>query len=227
MTLMLGIDTATTGCSVALMDGATCLAERQIRMPRGQSEALAPMIDEVMKLAGIAFDRLDGIAVTRGPGAFTGLRIGLAAARAMALSIAKPCIGITTFESLLMQARQREDIQIGTALLVAIESKRAEIFIGMYGSEGVPLRAPSAQRPEDIKVIDEGVSSLIIVGDASEKIESALSGKIDVRRIPEIEVPDAKIVATLGASSLGTPELAPPMPFYLRPPDVSMPTQKA
>ena len=57
MTLMLGIDTATTGCSVALMDGATCLAENQSRMPRGQSEALAPMIEDVMKSAGISFDR--------------------------------------------------------------------------------------------------------------------------------------------------------------------------
>jgi len=226
MTFMLGIDTATTGCSVALMDGPTCLAERQTRMPRGQSEALTPMIDDIMKLAGVDFDRLDGIAVSRGPGAFTGLRIGLATARAMALSIAKPCIGITTFESLLMQAQQLVEIKQGTALLIAIESKRAEIFVGMYGSDGVPLSAPSAQRPEDIEIFGEGVSSLIIIGDASEKVESALNGKIDVRRIPEIEVPDAKIVATLGADFLGTPEHAPPTPFYLRPPDVSMPTKK-
>lgn len=226
MTLMLGIDTATTGCSVALMDGAICLAERQSRMPRGQSEALAPMIDDVMKLAGISFDRLDGIAVTRGPGAFTGLRIGLAAARAMALSIAKPCIGITTFDSLAVQARQRENIEAGSAFLVAIESKRAEIFIGMYGSDGVLLIAPSAQRPEAMGNIPESVSSLVIVGDASEKIESALNGKIDVRRIHDIEVPDAKVVAALGLGFLETPELAPPTPFYLRPPDVSMPTKK-
>lgn len=226
MTLMLGIDTATTGCSVALMDGEVCLAERQTRMPRGQSEALAPMIDEVMKLAGIPFDRLDGVAVTRGPGAFTGLRIGLAAARAMALSIAKPCIGITTFDSLLAQAQQREELKKEMALLIAIESKRAELFVAMYGADGTQLSAPSARRPDDVKEILEGSSSLIVVGDASEKIEHALKGRIEVQRVQEVEVPDAKIVAALGAEFLGTSERASPTPFYLRPPDVSMPTRK-
>ena len=226
MTLMLGIDTATTGCSVALMDGATCLAENQSRMPRGQSEALAPMIEDAMKSAGISFDRLDGIAVTRGPGAFTGLRIGLAAARAMALSIAKPCIGITTFDSLSAQARQRENIETGTALLVAIESKRVEIFVSMYGFDGALLIEPSALRPEAIEKMPEGITSVIIVGDASQKVESALIGRVDVRRIEDIEVPDAKVVANFGLNLLGTPELATPTPFYLRPPDASIPKQK-
>lgn len=225
MTLMLGIDTATTGCSVALMDDVTCLAEHQSRIPRGQSEALAPMIDEVMKLAGISFDRLDGIAVTRGPGAFTGLRIGLAAARAMALAIAKPCIGITTFDSLSVQARQRENIETGTALLVAIESKRAEIFVSMHGSDDALLIEPTAVKPEAIETMPEGIVSLIVVGDASEKVESALIGRVDVRRIHDIEVPDAKVVAALGLNILGEPTLAPPTPFYLRPPDASMPKQ--
>lgn len=225
MTLMLGIDTATTGCSVALMDDATCLAEHQSRMPRGQSEALAPMIDEVMKLAGISFDRLDGIAVTRGPGAFTGLRIGLAAARAMALAIAKPCIGITTFDSLTVQTRQRENIETGTALLVAIESKRAEIFVSMYGADDALLIEPTAVKPEAIEKMPENITSVIVVGDASEKIESALIGRVDVRRIHDIEVPDAKVVAALGLNILGEPALAPPTPFYLRPPDASMPKQ--
>jgi len=223
MTLLLGIDTATTGCSVALMSGKTCLAENQTRMLRGQSEALPAMIDTVMKSADVSYDQLDGIAVTRGPGAFTGLRVGLAAARALALSINKPCIGISTFDSLSAELQQREAIDASTALIVSIESKRAEIFIGVYGSDGSALRPPSAQRPDELEISNEGLSSVIIIGDASEPIETALAGKIVTRRIKDIEVPDAKIVAILAADFLGKPELALPTPFYLRAPDAIKP----
>jgi len=223
MTLLLGIDTATTGCSVALMRAETCLAENQTRMLRGHSEALPMMIDTVMKSAGVSFDQLDGIAVTRGPGAFTGLRVGLAAARALALSINKPCIGISTFESLSAETRRQEVIDADTALIVSIESKRTELFVAIYGSGGAETSPPSAQRPDEVEILDESISSVVIVGDASEKIEQALDGKIQTRRIKEIEVPDAKIVATLALQYIEKPELALPTPFYLRAPDATKP----
>ena len=111
-------------------------------------------------------------------------------------------------------------------MLVAIESKRAEIFVSMYGFDGALLIEPSALRPEAIEKMPEGITSVIIVGDASQKVESALIGRVDVRRIEDIEVPDAKVVANFGLNLLGTPELATPTPFYLRPPDASIPKQK-
>lgn len=92
MTVILGIDTATHGCSVALVDDhGRCLGARAAEMARGQSEALAPMMQAVLDEAGIDFSTVAAVAVTRGPGAFTGLRIGLAAARASALAAAIPC----------------------------------------------------------------------------------------------------------------------------------------
>ena len=119
MARMLGIDTATTGCSVARLVGDMCLAEQASKMSRGQSEALMPMIKEVMRDADMTFDRLDGIAVCRGPGAFTGLRIGLSAARGLALATSKPCIGIGTFDALATQAFHHPKVKTGHTLLLA------------------------------------------------------------------------------------------------------------
>ncbi len=96
---ILALDTATSACSAALWhDGRVC-ARRLVRMERGQSEALMPMVLDVLAEAGCGFSQLDLLAVTVGPGAFTGLRIGLAAARGMALASGIPCLGVTTLEA--------------------------------------------------------------------------------------------------------------------------------
>ena len=78
---LLAFDTASTACSAAVLDGARILAQKFQAMERGQAEALVPMIGDVLTRAGLAVENLDIIAVTTGPGAFTGVRIGLAAAR--------------------------------------------------------------------------------------------------------------------------------------------------
>ena len=98
---LLALDTATAACSVALWRDGAVLARRFEAMLRGQSEALMPMVGAVLAEAGCGFKDLDAIAVTVGPGAFTGLRIGLAAARGMALAAELPLIGVTTLEAVV------------------------------------------------------------------------------------------------------------------------------
>ncbi|MGZ8364529.1 MAG: tRNA (adenosine(37)-N6)-threonylcarbamoyltransferase complex dimerization subunit type 1 TsaB, partial [Caulobacteraceae bacterium] len=99
--MVLGLDTALTACSVAVIDGDAVLASRSEPMTRGHQERLAPMVAEVMAEAGIAFDALDRIGVTIGPGGFTGLRVGLAFAKGLALALDIPCVGVTTLAALL------------------------------------------------------------------------------------------------------------------------------
>lgn len=101
--LVLGIDTSSDACSVAIVRDGETLAHLYETMTRGQAERLAPMVREAAQAAGVAFAEVDRVAVITGPGSFTGVRVGLSFARALALSIAKPCIGVSTLEALALE----------------------------------------------------------------------------------------------------------------------------
>ncbi len=222
MTLILGIDTATSGCSAALLRDGICLAEGAERMARGQSEVLMPMIETVVRDAGIAMSEIDAIAVTRGPGAFTGLRIGLAAARSLALTLDIPCLGIGTFDVLAAQAQGQLSPGTIDALLVVIESKRAELFTALYDPDGVMIDKPVAVLPDDIPALLGACRRIAIAGDAAEKAQAVLPGNLDLQLISGADVADAKIVAGLARLHMGNPAAAPASPFYLRAPDVTI-----
>src|SRR3974390_3374060 len=96
---VLAIDTALAACSAAVLDteqGGGIVASESLPMVRGHAEALLPLVQRVMQQAGVSFPDIDRVAVTTGPGSFTGLRVGIAAARGMALAAAKPAVGLST-----------------------------------------------------------------------------------------------------------------------------------
>jgi tRNA threonylcarbamoyladenosine biosynthesis protein TsaB len=102
--IVLAIDTALDACSVAIARADETLYSIKEEMSRGQAERLAPMVREAAQVAGISFADIDRIAVTTGPGSFTGVRVGLSFARALALALSKPCIGVCTLEALALEA---------------------------------------------------------------------------------------------------------------------------
>lgn len=213
MTTVLALDSATTACSAALWRDGHILARRLESMPRGQSEALIPMVQAVMAEAGLDFPALDLIAVTVGPGAFTGLRIGLAAARALALAADLPCLGVTTLEAVAMAAGP------GSApLLVVLETKRSDLYVQLFGPDGAPLDEPRARPPEDLAGL---TGPLRLAGDGAERARALLPAAV-VLDVPG--EPDAAVVAAIAAGRWREGDRPPPpSPLYLRPPDVTLP----
>jgi tRNA threonylcarbamoyladenosine biosynthesis protein TsaB len=219
---ILALDTATSSCSVAFWaDGVK--ACRTAAIERGHAEALMPMVVEVMAEAGVTFADVDLVAVTVGPGSFTGLRIGLAAARGMALAAGLPCLGITTLEAVAESIDRRQ--QANEVVLAALDSKRGDIFAQAFAAVDRPLDPPVAVSVDDLHAIIPAGTTLdlpvVVVGSAAETAVRALTDAGRRAVGAAAAVPVASAVAAIAARRhrRGAKLERPPSPLYLRPPD--------
>jgi tRNA threonylcarbamoyladenosine biosynthesis protein TsaB len=221
---LLAFDAAGAACSAAVWAEGGLAARRFVEMRRGQSEHLMPMIEAVMAEGGLAYGELDLIAVTRGPGGFTGVRIGLATARALALAARRPLLGIDNFTVVAagLTAEQRR----GRTLAVLLDAKRSDLYAAVYDADGRLRQPPTALAPAALAAqLPDG--PLLLAGDAVDQIRPLLAarqGEIEVAR--EARLADAAVLADLAAATplSEVPEAA-PEPLYLRPPDVTPPRQ--
>ena len=192
-------------------------------MSRGQSERLMPMVREVLSEAGADFPDLDLLAVTTGPGAFTGLRIGLAAARGMALAGDLACFGVTTLDAVAAGVSETERQKAN--VLVVLDSKRAEVYAQAFRSDLRPLSEAQALMPADLAALTangEGdADSVLVAGDGAGQVIQALKDKgIEAVLSTAPGVPDAATVAAIAAERWSSDHPAEPLrPLYLRPPD--------
>jgi tRNA threonylcarbamoyladenosine biosynthesis protein TsaB len=218
---VLALDTATTGCSAALWRDGAVRAHRFAVMARGQAEALPLMVREVMADGGGRFADLDAVAVTVGPGAFTGLRIGLATARGLALAAGVPVVGVTTLEAVAHGVAAEE--RAGRRLLTALDAKRRDLYAQVFDEDLAPLTPPGALLPSALPgLLSDG--PVAVAGDAAgEALEALLAAGREAHVVTASGVPDAAVVAAL-ASARGLPaNPSPPSPLYLRPPDATVP----
>jgi len=220
---VLGLDSAGSQCAVAVLDGDRTATARAEAMAHGQAERLVPLIAETLAAAGFAPAALDLIAVTTGPGSFTGIRIGLAAARGLALATGRSAIGVGVFDAYAaavpLAARQER------ALVVAVESKREEFYLQPFAATGAALAPPAQVHPRDLAAwLPPG--PLLLAGDAAERLGDKVTAH-DIAFAPGTKAVDAAWVARLGRQQANGGAIEPPRPFYLRAPDTTTPRRAA
>jgi tRNA threonylcarbamoyladenosine biosynthesis protein TsaB len=210
---VLAIDTALEACSVAVLDTDRNpgLTSRSLPMARGHAEALMPLIAGVMSEAGAEFSELDRVAVTVGPGSFTGLRVGVAAARGIALAAGKPAVGLTTLAALAAPFFDADETK---SLLAVIDARHSHVYMQLFGPGGRSLIAPRLATVRDA-VRAAMASPTRIVGNAARLIEAAWPDQ--ERRtlaVSVVRAPDIVWVARLGAAS--AEDSGAVKPLYLR-----------
>jgi tRNA threonylcarbamoyladenosine biosynthesis protein TsaB len=213
---VLAIDTALAACSTAVLDTVFggVVAGESLPMARGHAEALMPLIERVMRDADLAFTDIDRVAVTTGPGSFTGLRVGISAARAIALSADKPAFGVSTLSAYAAPHLADDET---SPVIAAIDARHAHVYLQVFGPGGRIVIAPRlAPLSEAVRAASEAPSR--IVGSAAQAVADRLpKGTPIPLRIDSREAPDIAWVARMGAV---LPEgQAPPKPQYLRAPD--------
>ena len=206
--LILAFDTSAAHCAAALLRGSDILAERAEAMTRGQAERLFPLLEDLLAGTGAAWRDLDAVAVGTGPGNFTGIRISVAAARGLALSLGRPAIGVTGFEALAAG-------QAGP-VLASIDARRGQAYVQLLGGR-VP-HAPELTTPTTF-VPPAGSDGAATVGHMAEAFAARTGG----RAVPPA-MPPAVAIARVAATRLGRPGPR-PAPLYLRPADAAPPRE--
>jgi tRNA threonylcarbamoyladenosine biosynthesis protein TsaB len=214
--LILAIDTALDACAAAVLDtsaGQLIAAESQA-MKRGHAEALMPLIARVMKEAGVPFTAIDRIAVTTGPGSFTGLRVGLSAARGIGLAAARPVVGLTTLSAYAAPVVSGNG---GHPVISAIDARHDHVYFQVVSADGDALIDPRVAPIEEALGASR-FDAPHLVGNAAR----ILADRWPTHALPPSSVdaqgaPDIAWVAWMGAAV--NPDMAPPRPYYLRPPD--------
>jgi tRNA threonylcarbamoyladenosine biosynthesis protein TsaB len=212
----LAIDTALAACSAAVLDTVSggIIAGESLPMSRGHAEALMPLIARVMQRAGLTFGGIDRVAVTTGPGSFTGLRVGISAARGIALAADRAAAGISTL-SAYAAPHLAEDKTV--RIVAAIDARHDHVYLQVFGPNGRIVVAPRlASLDEAARAATEAPCR--IVGSAAQAVVDRLrKGAPAPLRLDARDAPDIDWVARIGAA---LPEgQSPPKPLYLRAPD--------
>jgi tRNA threonylcarbamoyl adenosine modification protein YeaZ len=182
-------------------------------MARGHAEALMPIVASVMDEARIEFAELERIAVTTGPGSFTGLRVGISAARAIALASGRPAFGLSTLAAF---AAPHIAADSRTAVAAAVDARHGQVYLQVFGAGGRTIFGPRiASLGEAAQAA--GSNGARLAGTAAALVAAAWTAPAPPAIVDQQSAPDIEWVARLGAVSAD--DQSPPKPLYLRTPD--------
>jgi tRNA threonylcarbamoyladenosine biosynthesis protein TsaB len=215
---LLALDTTMRACSAAVLrageDGPELFHAYAAR-ERGHAEAIMPMVEQVMGAADLSYDALERIAVTVGPGTFTGVRVGVAAARGLALATAAPVTGVTSLEVI---ARRACDLGGGEEgfVGVAADARRGQVYFALYDAQGTALQVPVVLAPEDAAGLIPVSAAVTLAGSGARLVAEAAPERGFECLAGDLQ-PDAATLAHLAAGREASS--GPVSPLYLRAPD--------
>jgi tRNA threonylcarbamoyladenosine biosynthesis protein TsaB len=215
---VLAIDTALEACAAGVFDsyhGAMVAAE-SVPMGRGHAEYLMPQLARLMDAAELEFADLDRIVVTVGPGSFTGLRVGIAAARGVALAAGKPAVGVSTLAAHAGPHLAKRD---GRVVVAALDARHDQVYMQVFSPDGQSLAPPLVSPVKDAArsaATAAATGAVIIVGSGAESLAAAWPTGQQNPALDPCRAPDITWVARLGAAASSR---ALPKPLYLRGPD--------
>lgn len=216
---ILALDTTMRACSAAVLRDAAgegALFRRHEARERGHAEAIMPLVDEVMAEAGLAYAALERIAVTTGPGTFTGVRVGVAAARGLALATGARVSGITSLA--VIARRVMETGETGESLVaVAADARRGQVYFALFDASGRALCDHVAVTPDEAARLLPAGRTFVLAGSGAALVAEAAPERAAAATFPDLQ-PDAGVLARMAAER--EPDSRPVSPFYLRPPDV-------
>ncbi len=208
--LILAAETALGACSVAVLVNEKILAHSFEEMARGHAERLAPMVQETMAKAGVEFSQLDRLAVTTGPGTFTGQRVGLAFMRGLRIALKKPLTGITTLEAMAAAS-------LSVRAAAIHDAKRDEAYLALWDRGEIVLQPEVLAFSDAVEKI-RAFGPCALTGTGAPAAAESLGAGFT---LTDIRQPDALWVARLALMRAISEE--PPAPLYLRAPDAKLP----
>ncbi|MCM1301592.1 MAG: tRNA (adenosine(37)-N6)-threonylcarbamoyltransferase complex dimerization subunit type 1 TsaB [Alistipes senegalensis] len=223
MSLILSIETGTDVCSVGIAKEGELLSLRESDEGRDHARKVGVFVDELLRETGIAPDELDAVAVGKGPGSYTGLRIGVSFAKGLCYGLQKPLLAVGSLDSLVEVAR--EDYEAGilqvddwerAVLCPMVDARRMEVYTQLFDAFGRPLNEVSAEVIDDGSFAAQraGDRPFVIFGNGARKCAEVLAGAVCVE-----VTPSARGLVRLAQQALGEgriEDIAYFEPFYLK-----------
>jgi tRNA threonylcarbamoyladenosine biosynthesis protein TsaB len=215
--IILAFDACFGGCSVAVSRDGVCLASDAVAPAPGKADLLVQLIASTLQQAQLTVSDIDRIAVTLGPGGFTGVRVGVAAARALALAAGTPVVATTSLHVMAAEASAIVAGQLaGRALIVAVDAHRGELYVQSFDDQGAPVTATHAVAVGDAAWLPADRPLLVVGSGAAFLVDAAQARGLDARVGLPTLLPSAQYLSQLATQLAPMPVVS---PLYLRPPD--------
>lgn len=173
--LILLIETATSICSVALSENGNIIAVKEINERNIHASHITLFIQEVMQQAGKKYSDLDAVAISKGPGSYTGLRIGVSTAKGLCYALDIPLIGIDTVEAMASGISGQQEIPDNALLIPMIDARRMEVYTGIFGKDMKAIEPVSAKIVDEGSFVEFNDRQLYLFGDGAEKFKEMFS----------------------------------------------------